>query len=126
MVIKTTKINKRKAFLEAYIKNLFNITEACKALGINRGTYYLWIEKYPDFKEALEIAEKAMDDIAENALYKNVKKGVEKAVEFYLTNRKKDKYSNTNKTELTGAGGAPLTFVIEKSYEKEKQENTPA
>ena len=122
----STKIHKKEAFLEAYKKSLFNISEACRNVGIDRRTYYTWLEKYPKFKEELEITEKEMDDIAESALYQNVKDKVEKAVEFYLTNRKKDKYSNTNKTELTGASGAPLTFIIEKSYEEEKQENTPA
>jgi transposase-like protein len=97
----STKINRKQAFLEAYKKSLFNISEACRAIGINRTTYYTWIEKYPKFKEELELAEKQMDDIAENSLYKNVKKGIQKAVEFYLTNRKKDKYSNNQNIEVT-------------------------
>ncbi len=118
----STKINRKQAFLKAYKKSLFNISEACRAIGIDRKTYYNWIEKYPKFKEELELTEQQMDDIAETSLYKNVKKGLQKAVEFYLTNRKKDKYSNTVKNEHTGENGGPITYkeIIYSPTEEDK------
>ncbi|MDD5219829.1 MAG: hypothetical protein PHV11_04585 [Candidatus Bipolaricaulis sp.] len=95
-----------------------NISKACEAININRQTYYNWLEKDPKFAGAVREIEDSLTDNIENALFRKAELGHERAMEFYLVNRKKDKYSNTNKTELTGTGGSPLTFIIEKSYPK--------
>uniref|UniRef100_A0A6M3IF29 Putative terminase small subunit n=1 Tax=viral metagenome TaxID=1070528 RepID=A0A6M3IF29_9ZZZZ len=104
---------KKELFLKAYKVNMCNISKACEAVPINRKTFYRWIENI-NFKEQIKEIDESLDDMAECSLYKNVKSGMQKAVEFYLTNRKKDKYSNTNKTEHTGADGEPIkvNFII--------------
>lgn len=105
-----TKGTKKELFLEAYKINICNISKACESININRKTFYRWLEKFPKFKEQIEEINEALTDMVECQLYKNVKKGMEKAIEFYLCNRKKDKYSNIVKNELTGAGGGPITY----------------
>ena len=65
-----------------------------------------------------------MTDKIEVMLMTKAEQGHQRAMEFYLTNRKKDKYANINKTELTGAGGSPLTFVIEKTYLYQNEPNS--
>ena len=42
---KTPKSNKKQELIEAYIRKMGNISEACKEIGINRKTYYRWLEQ---------------------------------------------------------------------------------
>ena len=109
-----TNCTKKELFLEAYENTLGNISKACKSINIARRNYYYWIEKSTKFKQAIDEIDESFIDLAECALRKNVKKGVQKAIEFLLTNRKKDKYSNTVRNELTGKDGEPVNvnFII--------------
>jgi transcriptional regulator of acetoin/glycerol metabolism len=45
---------KKTALLEALEKSLGVVTTACKQVGIARKTYYLWIAKDKDFKDAVD------------------------------------------------------------------------
>ena len=110
----TTNTTKKGLFLKAYKANMCNISKACEAINIYRSTYYDWIEKYPKFKQQVADIDESLTDMTECKLYQNIKKGIQKAIEFYLINRKKDKYSNTVKNELTGADGSPLTVTLKK------------
>jgi hypothetical protein len=115
---------KKDLFLKAYKLNMCNISKACEAVPIDRKTFYVWIKKYPKFKQAVADIDESLTDMAECQLYKNVKSGMQKAVEFYLTNRKKDKYSNTVKNELTGKDGTPLSVTLnEVIYEKPEKKD---
>lgn len=114
----STTSTKKELFLKAYKSNMGNISQACRAINIDRKTYYNLIEKDPKFKQSIEDIEESFIDLAECALRKNIKKRMQRAIEFYLCNKKKGKYSNTIKNELTGADGSPITFIIEKTYEK--------
>lgn len=38
-----------------HLKNGSGITETCSKVGIARRTYYLWLNKYPKFKEEIEL-----------------------------------------------------------------------
>jgi len=77
-----------------------NISRACKAINITRRTYYNWIDKFPKFKEQVEEAKESLNDMVKSQLLKNVKNGNQKAVEFYLINRKKNKYSNKQNIKI--------------------------
>jgi transposase-like protein len=96
----STKSTKKELFLKAYRNEMCNISKACDAVNIDRQTFYNWIDKYPNFKKQVEEVNESLTDMAETSLYKNVKAGVQKAVEFYLTNRKKDKYNNNQQLEV--------------------------
>ena len=111
MVIKVTKVTKKQEFLEAYKLTKCNVSKACEAINISRKCFYEWIDKYPKFAEAIKEIEDSMTDKIEVMLMTKAEQGRQRAMEFYLTNRKKDKYSNTVKNELTGAGGGPITYI---------------
>lgn len=113
-----TKPTKKELFLRSYADTLGHISNACKSIKINRSTYYDWMEKDPDFKQAIDDIDDSFIDLAESALRTNINKGVQRAVEFYLCNQKKSKYANTFRGELSGIGGEPIKYVIEKTYEK--------
>jgi len=110
-------------FLNAYKSVKCNISRACEAVNIDRKTFYNWLEKYPKFAKQVKEIEDSLDDKIEGVLFRNAELGRQRAVEFWLTNHKKNKYSNTIKNELTGKDGAPLTFIIEKSYESKDDKN---
>ena len=120
-----TNLTKKQKFLEAFKTSKCNISKACEAVPISRQAYYDWLEKYPKFAKSVKEIEDGMTDKIEVMLMRKAEQGHQRAMEFYLTNRKKDKYSNTVKNEHTGEGGTPLRFVIEKSYLGEDEEKEP-
>ena len=69
-----------------------NISKACKAINIGRKTYYNWLKKFPIFKQQVEEVKESLTDMIESQLLKNIENGNQRAIEFYLINRKKDKY----------------------------------
>jgi len=70
-----------------------NISSACKAINIGRKTYYNWIKKFPIFRQQVEEVKESLIDMVESQLLKNAEKGNQKAIEFWLINHKRDKYS---------------------------------
>lgn len=119
----STKSTKKDLFLKAYTLNMCNISKACEAININRGTFYLWFGKYPKFKQQIADIDESLTDMAECSLYKNVKSGIQKAIEFYLTNRKKDKYINTQRNEIVGDPLRPLIIEVVKHYDSSESDN---
>lgn len=93
-----TKYTKKDLFLKAYKNRMCNISKACKAINIERKTYYYWLKKFPIFKQQVEEVKESLTDMVESQLLKN---GNQKAVEFYLINRRKNKYSNKQDIEIT-------------------------
>jgi hypothetical protein len=78
-----------------------NICRASVAINITRRTYYNWLDKFPKFKEQVEEVKESLNDMVESQLLKNAEKGNQKTVEFYLINRKKNKYSNKQNIKIT-------------------------
>jgi len=118
MVISLTNLTKKELFLRSYAKTLGHISNACKAIKISRQTYYDWLENDPDFKQAIDNINDSFIDLAESALRSNIENKVQRAIEFYLCNKKKSQYAHTFRGELSGVGGEPIKYVIEKTYEK--------
>ena len=84
---KLTKPTKKQAnqetFLESYKANTFNITEACKDIGITRTIYYKWLED-ETFAKQVEVAREELVDIVESALLKKIREGNMTAIIFFL------------------------------------------
>jgi hypothetical protein len=93
-------MTKKALFLKAYENNLGHITDSCKAVKISRNAYYEWLKDDPKFKKDIEDIENSFINLTECQLRKNVKKGIQKAIEFTLTNLKKDKYNNNQQLEV--------------------------
>jgi hypothetical protein len=128
MATNDTKDTKKQNFLEAFRLAKCNISKACEVINIERKTFYRWQEKYPKFSKAIKDIEDSMTDRIEVKLMTKAEEGHQRAMEFYLTNRKKEKYSNTFKGEFSGPGGEPLKIITELAYkEPDKGENgTPS
>lgn len=110
---------RRKLFLRALIKCNGVIKDACEATGVARTTVYNWIEKYPDFAEALTMIEDSGIDFAESKLFENIDKGLEASIIFFLKTRgKKRGYQETGE----GSNRSQLQKKIEESSDEELRE----
>jgi len=112
------------------------------AMSIGEKTLYIWKSKYSEFRQALENGKTWPDDLVEAALYQRavgyshpaekimvVAGKIEKveyiehfppdpnAAEFWLTNRRKDKWAH--KQQIGGIGDEPIKLTIEYASKKE-------
>lgn len=98
---------KKALFLEAFKQTLGNVSNACKSVGIDRGTYYLWIEKDKAFKKAIEEITEVQLDFVETALFKGIKEGNASLITFFLKTKGKDR-GYVERREITGKEGEDL------------------
>lgn len=100
---KRKRYYKQGKFIKIFIKNTCNITATCKALKMDRRTYYDWIEKHPDFAADVDVAREGLIDNAENQLHKNIMGGKEASLIFYLkTKGRKRGYIERKDVNLSG------------------------
>jgi hypothetical protein len=119
---------KQQEAIEAYLR-LGEPGPAMRAIGMSRGTWYRWIEEDPEFARMAEEAEQEVCDFDKAEVRRRAVDGVEEPVGWW---RGKPggyvrKYSDNllmfrvkakdpayrDRTEITGAGGAPLTVQFE-------------
>ena len=104
--------NKKKLFIQTYPQKVCNITETCKCINIDRGTYYNWRKNDEDFNLACTHAEESMIDFAETQLMKNIKDGKETSLIFYLKCKaKKRGYVERQEVEHSGDVGININIV---------------
>jgi hypothetical protein len=82
--------SKKEKFLENYSKTNGNITDSAAIAGINRGTYYNWLESDKDFALAVMDSEANLNDEIRQVLISKAAEGDMTAVIFYLKNRHPD------------------------------------
>jgi hypothetical protein len=97
-----------------------DMTEACKALGLNRGTVYRWKDAYPEFESLCARAREAMmekkiSDLRASIDAYEVKKAdptwlkIRLSFEQWNAERVAPRmYGQKNRTEITGRDGAPI------------------
>ena len=98
---KNRPLNKRqKAMLEALEKTAFNVSAACKMVGIDRKTHYDWLNKFNTYKKQCEEIQESLIDFAESQLLKKMKNEDLGAIIFFLkTKGKKRGYTERIETE---------------------------
>jgi predicted DNA-binding protein YlxM (UPF0122 family) len=64
--------DKQIKFINAYVNNYCNVSQACKAVGISRQTFYGWSKEVDTFREAVEQAKEALKDRWEDEINKQV------------------------------------------------------
>jgi hypothetical protein len=74
VLTKSGKAERQDAFIQAYLASAFNISSACRQVGIDRSTYYKWLDE-TDFAEKLNEAREAKKDFIESMLLEKVAKG---------------------------------------------------
>lgn len=117
---------KKRAFLAA-VARTGNVTVAAEIAHISRSAHYQWLEADPVYVEAFEDAmeqaaqrleaeakRRAVEGVEEPVFYQGKQCGVirrysDSLLMFLLKGALPDKYKERTSTELTGAGGKPLT-----------------
>ena len=89
--IKTQQL--KKVFLDIY-PEAFTITEACKKSGINRTTFYYWLDHDPQFVQDMEVAKKSAVDLLEAEARRRAVKGSDTLLIFLLKGAAPDKYKD--------------------------------
>lgn len=81
---KKSKRARQRTWVAAYKANLFNVTEACNKIGIDRSTYYRWLENDPGFAQAVQDAREEKIDFIEDQLLERISSGDTTAIIFAL------------------------------------------
>ena len=81
---KTDKDILKRKLIEAMEKSLGVITSACKSCECSRQTYYDFMREDEEFKKAIENLKQISHDFVLTQLYKNIEKGKEASVFFYM------------------------------------------
>lgn len=103
----------KKAMIKALEQSLGIVTTACKIVGIERNTHYVWMREDEEYKKAVMGIEDIALDFAESQLHKQITDGEVSSTIFYLKTKGK-KRGYIERSELTGLDGEPLkAFVLE-------------
>ena len=81
---------KKEKFIENYKSTNGNITSSALIAGIDRGTYYNWLENDKDFALSIMDCEADLNDEIRQVLIQKASEGDMTAVIFYLKNRHPD------------------------------------
>lgn len=79
----------KKRLLDALEKSFGVVSDACKAAGVSRQTFYQYKKEDPGFADAVDAMEDVGLDFAESALYKQIKEGIPSSTIFYLKTKGK-------------------------------------
>lgn len=132
------------------------LEEIAESFGIVRQTLYVWSKKFPEIQSALSEGKRVADDRVEQSLYESCFGHMEKeiyvekdgdgnilkqvmrtkyippnvtAIQYWLTNRRNDKWKARQQLELKGDSKLPIMFVnnvpnpYEQSQEKESEDD---
>lgn len=80
---------KKNELIEALQKSLGIVTSACKEVGVDRQTYYNWLNDDPIFAKRVEDLKDVAIDFAESSLFKQIQSGVPSSTMFYLKTKAK-------------------------------------
>jgi CRP-like cAMP-binding protein len=125
--MKTNKIQQnKKALLAAMEKSLGVVTTACKAVGIDRTTFYKYLNEDPDFATAVAELENVALDFAESSLMKQIQEGQTAATIFYLKTKGKARgYVERSEIDHTTKGEAiqiPLIHWVDNEQDTADQD----
>jgi hypothetical protein len=96
------KINKKKQFIEAYIKKLGNISKACSDVNIDRGTFYNWL-KEPEFKQMFDNAIEEHNDLIYSRIFKKALEEDKDMLKFWAKTQMKHRgFTEQRDIKLSG------------------------
>ena len=105
--------NKKEKLLKALQETQGLIYHACKKAGnISRSTYYRYMREDEEFAKAVEDIKEAHIDYVEGELIKNIARGKETSIIFYLKSKAKDR-GYAEKLDITSGGKSLTELKIE-------------
>jgi len=100
----------RAKFLLIYENQRGNASKTRHLLGLGLHTFDKWMKRYPKFAAKIIEIDEALIDEVEVVLLDNALSKKQRAIEFFLLNRRRKKYRNTQRSEITGADGGPISY----------------
>jgi len=82
-------VKKKGLFIGQFEAAGCNISACCKAINIDRKTYYNWLKNDPEFSTQCSDCEEELIDLAESQLFKNITTGNVTSLIFFLCNKGK-------------------------------------
>ena len=92
----------------ASFRQLGVVRYACEDAGIDRGTWYNWIEQDPEFAAAVKKAKEDAIDVLERAAIERGRTVSDTLAIFLLKSQRREVYGERQQLEHTGPGGGPL------------------
>jgi hypothetical protein len=106
--MKTNKIQQHKiALLAALEKSLGIVSTACRAVGLDRSTFYKYVNEDEEFAAAVSEIENVALDFAESALMRQIQADIPASTIFYLKTKGKAR-GYVERQEISGPGGKPI------------------
>lgn len=103
-----------------------NVSDACKAVGISRKTFYQWKEEHPEWAEQINEGIEVKLDNVESALYKAALEGNVSACIFILKCQAKSRgYSESTDLTLNIPKSVKVEFVGEYQAPIESEDDLP-
>lgn len=81
----------QNAMLQALEKTKGLIYAACKVAKISKAIHYVWIKKYPEYKNSVEDIIELQKDFVESKLLQNIQKGDSQSIIFYLKTKARER-----------------------------------
>lgn len=94
---------KKKALILALEQTLGVVTHACQKTGVNRKTFYDWLQQDPEFRQQVEDINNVVLDFAESKLYSQIKENNTTATIFFLKTKGKHR-GYVEKQEIEHSG----------------------
>lgn len=107
----------KQIFYDALVLSMGVVTDAVEATGLSRANYYTWLENDKEFKAKVDGIQDMNLDMAESALYKNIKEQRSSDVQFYLKT-KGAKRGFATKVEVSG--DLTVNWNEERTYSKDE------
>jgi len=106
-------------FLERYFKFTGNVSELCRQLKIDRGTYYLWMKKDKEFNQAIKDEQEGLIDFVESKLFNLINGKNPTAIIFFLKTKGKSRgYVERVEQQIQGDEFHPLKVIISNDGDK--------
>ena len=100
----------KKRLIEALVKSMGVVQQACIKVGVSRSTYYDYYRKDEAFKKEVDDCKEIALDFAESKLLKNIESGREASIMFYLKTQGK-KRGYIERTEVDNAGELTINWI---------------
>ena len=113
----------KKAMLEALEKSMGVVSTAAKIAGINRSTHYDWLNNDPEYAKQVKDIENVAIDFAESKMFKNIEKGKEASIFFYLKTRGKQR-GYVERQEIQHEGKLENTVVEWRVHKDDNGDNS--
>lgn len=113
---------KKRTFLEVFVKVNGIVTAACQFVGIARQTYYNWRDSDTDFRERVNVVLRDQPEIVEDLLLKAIAREEPWAIAFYLK-AKHPAYLARGKLQVYGDGvrSSDSNVIVFESFEKKDE-----